>query len=820
MWHTKALTQIQRYHQRLNGSTIEYGVSQYQRTLAEIHTLQSECENKNDEQLGKLSQRLKKEAQANVQLDDLLVDAFALVREAVIRTIHLTPFDVQVIGGIVIHQGKLAEMQTGEGKTLAAVFPAYLNALQGKGVHILTFNDYLARRDAEWMGPVYSYLGLTVAFVQEGMSIADRQKAYNADITYLTAKEAGFDFLRDSISYSQTNVVHRTFNYAIVDEADSIMIDEARIPLVIAGTTDETTDNGCMMAKLATTLVETDDFEFDEYARNIHLTDSGLKRVESALHCGNIFDEINIDLLTSLNCALHAEYLLHRDVDYIIKKGKVELVDEFTGRVADKRRWPDGLQEAIEAKENVAIQSKGRILNSISLQHFLQLYPKLSGMTATAAMGEREFKEFYDLDIVVIPQNRPCIRQDHDDIIFKTKRAKYEAITKEIMNESRTGRPILVGTRSVDESANLAEALRRHGTHCAVLNAKRDEYEAKIVSEAGRLGAITISTNMAGRGTDIRLGAGDVDDAKRVMALGGLYVIGSDRYESRRIDNQLRGRAGRQGDPGESRFFISLEDDLFIKYRLKDLFPSGLLAAESEDVIAHPVIKNEVHRVQRIIEGQNLETKKSLYKYSFLLEQQRQILAKRRNDVLTGRTGLEFYRAHLGDKYDRLLEKAGSAKLLSICQHISLFHIDQHWCNYLSEIADIRDSIHFRRLGGQEPIFEFHKLSVGIFAALLKSLEADMLISFTQMDVENDDLEVSFAGMKSPSSTWTYLINDETFEDILGVHMIGNIALSAWAGLFWPITLLLPLMRRVSRTAGSKRRKRDEAEKPKTRKES
>ncbi|MCX6149723.1 MAG: accessory Sec system translocase SecA2 [Ignavibacteriales bacterium] len=807
MLFKNVVTKIKRYHQHLNGSTIEFGISQYQSILTEINKLKSECEKKSDDQLKNLSQKLRMDALANANLDDLLVDAFALVREAIKRTIKLNPFDVQIIGGIVMHQGKLAEMQTGEGKTLTAIFPAYLNALTGKGLHILTFNDYLARRDAEWMKPVYNYLGLSVGFVQEGMSIIDRQKAYNADITYLTAKEAGFDFLRDSICYSQKNIVHRSFNYAIVDEADSIMIDEARVPLIIAGSSDEITDNNYAIAQLAKQLVELRDFEFDEFSRNIHLTESGMKRVESKLSCINIFDEDNIGLLTSLNCALHAEYLLHRDVDYIIRNGKVELVDEFTGRIADKRRWPDGLQEAIEVKENLAIQSKGKILNSISLQHFLQLYPKLCGMTATAEIAEREFREFYNLDIVVIPQNKPCLRIDRDDIIFKSKKEKYQAIIEEIINVSRTRRPILVGTRSVYESATLAKALIVQGISCEVLNAKRAEFEAMVISKAGKLGAITISTNMAGRGTDICLGAGDADEKKQVLELGGLYVIGTDRYESRRVDNQLRGRAGRQGDPGESRFFISLEDDLFIKYRLKDLIPPGLREDKSMEAIDNPIVKNEVNRVQRIIEGQNLEIKKTLYKYSFLIEQQRKIISKRRDEILPSDIALEFYKTNLQEKYKLVLEKAGIAKLLGICKHISLFYIDQHWCNYLAEIADIRDSIHFRRLGGQEPIFEFHKLSVEIFANLLDNIEADMQKSFNQIDVENDNFDLIFDGLKSPSSTWTYLINDNTFEEMLGVQLIGNVGMQVWAGLFAPIAFLIPLMRKMSRKAKSKKLK-------------
>jgi preprotein translocase subunit SecA len=807
MSYKNFLTKVKRHHQRLNGSTIEFGVSQYQSTLAEINKFQSEYEKKSDEQLKRLSQIIKTEAHANRKLDDLLVEAFALVREAIKRTINLNPFELQLIGGIVMHQGNLAEMQTGEGKTLTAVFPAFLNSLLGKGVHILTFNDYLARRDAEWMGPVFGFLGLTVGFVQEGMSIAVRKKAYNADITYLTAKEAGFDFLRDSICYSQENIVHRSFNYAIVDEADSIMIDEARIPLIIAGTSDEMTVNDSMMALLAKQLVEKKDFEFDEFARNIHLTDSGMRQVESKLNCGNIFDECNIELLTNLNCALHAEYLLHRDIDYIIRKGRVELVDEFTGRIADKRRWPDGLQEAIEAKENLSIQSKGKILNSISLQHFLQLYPKICGMTATAAIAETEFKEFYNLDIVVIPQNKSCIRIDHDDKIFKSKKVKFEAIINEIIKISRSGRPILVGTRSVDESTKLSKALIQQGVNCEVLNAKHDEFEAKIISKAGKLGAITISTNMAGRGTDIRLGAEDVEEKKLILELGGLYVIGTERYESRRIDNQLRGRSGRQGDPGESQFFISLEDDLFVKFKLNDLLPSGLITTESDEEIKNPIIKKEINRLQRIIEGQNLEIKKTLYKYSFLIEQQRKIISKQRDEILKSDKALEFLKTNLQKKYELLLEKARREKLLNICKHIFLFYTDHYWCNYLSEITDIRDSIHFRRLGGQDPVFEFHKLSVKIFSELLNKIETDVVNSLNQIDVEKDNLDLILAGMKCPSATWTYLINDETFENILGVQMIGNVALSAWAGLFWPITILIPLVRKISRKAGINKRK-------------
>jgi preprotein translocase subunit SecA len=792
------LTRLKRYYQRLNGSTIEYETSQYRELLSKINQLKSECKKKSESQLKNLSERLKQEVLNNGLLKNLIIDAYALVREAIWRTLYLNPFDVQIIGAIAMHQGKLAEMQTGEGKTLTAVFPAYLNALSGNGVHILTFNDYLARRDAEWMGPVYNFLGLRVGFVQEGMSIEERKIAYNSDITYLTAKESGFDFLRDSICYKKDNIVHRNFNYAIIDEADSIMIDEARIPLVIAGTSDEIADNKYELAKIAGQMKENLDFEFDEYLRNIHLTEKGEKRIEEKFGCSNIYANENIELLTRLNCALHAEYLLHRDVDYIIRKGKVELVDDFTGRVADKRRWPDGLQEAIEAKENLAIQSKGKILNSITLQHFLKLYPKLSGMTATAQPSEREFREFYNLDIVVIPQNKSCIRIDHQDIIFKSKDEKQEAVIKEIISTHKSNRPVLVGTSSVEESANLAAELQKRDVNCEVLNAKRDEYEAGIIAKAGKLTAVTISTNMAGRGTDIRLGAGDDDEKKKVIELGGLYVIGTNRHESQRIDNQLRGRAGRQGDPGSSGFFISLEDELFIRYRLSNLIPEKLLSNLNNENVYDPAIKNEINRVQKIIQGQNLEIKKTLFKYSFLIEQQREIIFQRRKEILGGDSILEFFNTNSEEKFHCLIRKLGKEKLLDICKHIGLFYIDFHWSQYLAEIADIKESIHFRRLGGQDPLFEYHKLSVKIFERIQQAIEDDMVQSFNEINPDENP-ELINSNLKVPTSTWTYLINDNNFEELIGIQLIGNMGMQVWAGMYGPIAALIPLFRKLGR---------------------
>jgi preprotein translocase subunit SecA len=663
---------------------------------------------------------------------------------------------------------------------------------------VLTFNDYLAKRDAEWMAPVYNFLGLNVGFVQEGMSIAERKKAYNQDITYITAKESGFDFLRDSICHDKENIVHRNFNYAIVDEADSIMIDEARIPLVIAGTSEESRENKYLMARIATQMKENLDFEFDEYARNIHLTERGEKFVEWKLNCENIYAVENIDLLTRLNCALHAEYLLHRDVDYIIRNEKVELVDDFTGRVADKRRWPDGLQEAIEVKENLVVQAKGKILNSITLQHFLRLYPRLCGMTATAESAEREFREFYNLDIVVIPQNKPCIRVDYPDVIFQTKEQKKNAIIDEIKKVSKTKRPILVGTSSVAESSMLANELLSQSISCEVLNAKRDEHEARIISNAGKLGAVTISTNMAGRGTDIRLGADNEEERIKVVALGGLYVIGTNKHESKRIDNQLRGRSGRQGDPGSSRFIISMEDDLCVRYRLDDLIPDKVFNNLNDGEIDNLVVRNEINRVQRIVEGQNLEIKKTLYKYSFLIEEQRKILFQQRSEFLYNVAALNFYKENSVEKFDNLLRKLGNDKLFSICRHIALYYYDQYWSYYLAEIADIKESIHFRRLGGQDPIFEFHKHAVEIFETLQQNIERDAITTFNEIDVNNDP-DLILSELKVPTSTWTYLINDNSFEKLLGLQLIGNVGMQVWAGIYAPITFLIPLFRKLGR---------------------
>jgi preprotein translocase subunit SecA len=803
------ITKFRRWQRRLNGCTIEYDCSSYHPLVLKCNAAWGAIKNLSDGELKSRSLALKTKARSGESADALLVESFALVKEAVRRALALEPFDEQIIGGMVLHQGKIAEMQTGEGKTLTAVFPAFLNALSGKGVHVVTFNDYLARRDALWMGPVYAFLGLRVGHVQERMSITDRQKAYNADITYVTAKESGFDFLRDSLCYDPANIVHRAFHYAIIDEADSILIDEARIPLIIAGTADGGGETAgavqslaASMALLVRGLKRNEDFAFDAYARNIHLTENGLKRVEAMLACKNLYAQENSLMLARLHFALHAEYLLHRDRDYIVRNGRVELVDDFTGRVADKRRWQDGLQAAVEAKEQCDVRKKGVILNSITLRHFIKRYPKISGMTATAQIADEEFKVFYGLHVVVVPQHKPCVRIDHPDVIYKTKNEKQTAILNEIARVHATCRPILVGTQSIQESARLADLLRDQSIPCEVLNAKRDEFEAQIIAQAGKSGAVTISTNMAGRGTDIRLGGPDEADKAAVVALGGLYVIGTNRYESIRIDNQLKGRAGRQGDPGSSRFIISLEDDLCRKYRLHELIPPRVLTDDTATVLDNSIIRVEMNRLQRIIEGQNLEIKNTLSKYSVLIEQQRKILFEKRGYILAGKGILDFYRHHSPERFKAMAAVADDPSLLRLCRYISLAHLDKAWSHYLGEIDEIRECIHLRVYGKQDPLHEFNKCAIELFDALQHTIDRDSIDTFNRIAITGKRIELPQDSVKAPSATWTYLVNDNPFEDSFTQQLMGDIGFSTWAGLLWPLTALYLAANRRKRRGG------------------
>jgi preprotein translocase subunit SecA len=722
----------------------------------------------------------------------VLAESYALAREAADRVLGMRPFDVQILAALALNDRNVVEMQTGEGKTLAAVLPATLQALGGRGLHVLTFNDYLARRDAEWMGPVYRFLGLEVSFVQEGMTTSERRQAYLADVTYVTAKEAGFDFLRDGLARSPRDLVHRPFHFAILDEVDSLLIDEGRVPLVLAGNITAPESPARRVAELVRSLEDGVDYGTDEYGRNVQLTERGLDRAGALLGCGDLLAAGNLELLTALNCALHAAVLLMRDVDYILRDGQIQLVDEFTGRVVEDRHWPDGLQAALEAKEGIERRPAGRILGSITIQHFVRLYPGVCGMTGTAQTSAEEFKETYGLDVVVIPTNRPCIRKDHPDVLFTHKEAKRHALVDEIRRVHATGRPILVGTSSVEESEQLASSLRDLGVACQVLNARRDDLEAEIIAEAGAPGAVTISTNMAGRGTDIRLGGSRQENRERVVALGGLYVIGTNRHESQRVDQQLRGRAGRQGDPGLSRFYLSLEDELLARFGIERLVPRRLFPERQDEPLDSPVIRREVARAQRIANGQNFDIRRALTSYSSQIEEQRKIVHRRRRDVLLGRGEPHLLARNAPRRYRELAGRVGEEATRSAERRVTLFHIDHFWSEHLAEIGDLREGIHLVRVGGQDPLTEFGRRAAESFQDLSRRIDEAVVRTLQSARITAQGIDLSAEGLRGPSSTWTYLVNDDPFRSQLGVQLLGpgNFGAAAGAALL-PFGLLL-----------------------------
>ncbi|MCJ7581095.1 MAG: accessory Sec system translocase SecA2 [Candidatus Aminicenantes bacterium] len=781
---------------KLVGDPVEYDLRVYETLLSQINAL--DLTKVTNEKIKKQSVDLFRKAKNGDPLEKLLVEAYSLVRETARRTIRLRPFDVQILAGIALHQGKLVEMPTGEGKTLAAVFPAYLNALVRKGVHVLTFNDYLARRDAEWMGPIYKFLGLSVGHVQDGMKKSDRQRAYACDITYATAKEAGFDFLRDHLCYEKESLVQRNYHFALVDEADSILIDEARVPLVIAGSVGKYTEDPGHLAAMVKNIKPGIDFETDDGKRNIFLTDVGLNHFEKILNCGNLHTSDNLDLLTRINLALQAEFLLHRDVDYIVRNGKIEVVDEFTGRVVEDRHWPDGLQSALETKEKLQMGTSGTVLGQITLQHFLSLYPKLSGMTATAQSAAEELHTFYKLKTVVIPPNRPNIRKDFPDEVFTHKSAKTKALIDEIRKWHTKERPILVGTASVEESEELAAELKEAGIDCQVLNAKNDEREAGIIAQAGVPGAVTISTNMAGRGTDIKLGGDAEQEREKVVALGGLYVIGTNRYESLRIDIQLRGRAGRQGDPGSSRFFVSLEDNLMVKFGLKNLFPKKFQDLKQEEPLSNPLVNREVARSQRVVEGQNFDVRKTLWKYSSLVEEERKFVQSQRQNILKDEVSFNFLKEKAGKHYSKIRALIGQEKLDKLEKQITILQMDRFWADHLAMITDVRESIHLVNVGGESPINEFHRILTDAFREREQKINSRIVKSFESLKITKDGVDLDSDELKGPSSTWTYLINDNQFGAWMEMLKGGNIGFAAGAAAWYgPIFILWGIIHRL-----------------------
>jgi len=794
---------------RLTGNPVDFDLRPYADLVAKVGALEPEVARLGSGAIRDRARSLRVAVEKTAETAAVLVEVFALVREAAKRQLGERPFDEQIMAGLALNDYRIAEMQTGEGKTLAAVAPVCVNALSGRGVHVLTVNDYLARRDAAWTGPIYEMLGVSVGCVQEGMSVAERRRTYAQDVTYVTAKEAGFDLLRDGLCLEPEDQVHRPFNFVIVDEADSILIDEARVPLVIAGDTDDTIAGLGRLATLAVELRSGVDYDTDEYSRNINLTEAGSHRVEELLGCANLYAEENLGLLAGVRNALHAEVLLERDVDYIVRGGRAELVDDLTGRVVEDRQWPDGLQAAIEAKEGLELQPEGRILGSITMQHFMLSYPRLAGMTATAQPAAEELKDSYDLEVVVIPTHEPCIRVDHQDVMFTHREAKQRALVEEISSVHETGRPILVGTASVAESEVLAARLREAGVDCRVLNAKNDEAEAEIVAEAGMIGAVTISTNMAGRGTDIRLGGRDEGAHDAVMALGGLYVIGTNRHESLRIDRQLRGRAGRQGDPGSSRFFVGLDDDLLLRFGLEGLIPPSAMPERQEGPVDDPLLRREVARAQRIVDGQDIDTRRTLRKYSEVVEAQRRYIQGWRREILEGSEELRLLSSTCGPRYAEVEARMGKTTLRAIERRITLLVIDRCWCDYLAEMQRVRDGIHLVTLGGKTPYEVFHTHARNALGLTLENVDRQIVEVFESIEITDEGVDWEGEGLLGPSSTWTYIVTDTPFATgplaaMANRQSIGLVV--AW--MYWPLWIAWGFYRRFKMKREHKEGKR------------
>ncbi|MFZ5590908.1 MAG: preprotein translocase subunit SecA [Bacillota bacterium] len=800
-------------------------IKRLSKVVQQINELENQISRLSDADLAAQTAVFKDQLERGAALDDLLPRAFAVVREAGRRVLGMRHFDVQLMGGIVLHQGRIAEMKTGEGKTLVATLPVYLNALTGRGVHVVTVNDYLARRDSEWMGRIYRFLGLSVGLIVHGLDWQERRRAYSADITYGTNNEFGFDYLRDNMALHPDQLVQRELHYAIVDEVDSILIDEARTPLIISGPSDKATDLYYTFAALVPKLVRDVDYQVDEKAHTVAITESGVAKVEKYLGVENLYDDSNIELAHHLNQALKAHALMKRDRDYVVKDGQVIIVDEFTGRLMFGRRYSEGLHQAIEAKEGVRIERESQTLATITFQNYFRMYDKLAGMTGTAATEEQEFRKIYNLDVVVIPTHRPMIRQDLPDVVYKTEAAKFRAVVEEIARRHAAGQPVLVGTISIEKSEILSQMLKRRGIPHQVLNAKYHEKEAEIVAQAGRLGAVTIATNMAGRGTDILLGgnpeflasaelkkhlaahpemsAGEQErlyaqlldkfrqqteaERQRVVALGGLHIIGTERHESRRIDNQLRGRAGRQGDPGSSQFFSSLEDDLMRLFGSDNI--AGLmekLGIEEDMPIEHGLITRSIESAQKKVENRNFEIRKHVLQYDDVMNQQREIIYRQRRQVLTGQDVQQIVLDMMGDVcqrlvdtccpagvpadewdlsallsqladicgsrldltpetladysrealqqelYERLLaayrrreQELGSEQMRELERLVLLKVVDEKWMDHLDAMDQLREGIGLRAYGQKDPLVEYKIEAYEMFNNMIASLQED-----------------------------------------------------------------------------------------------
>jgi preprotein translocase subunit SecA len=800
--------------QKIFGSQNDRELKKLSPLVDQINSLEESIQKLSDESLVQKTTEFKERYQKGESLDDLLPEAFAVVREAAVRVLGMRHYDCQLIGGVVLHQGKIAEMKTGEGKTLVGTLPVYLNALTGKGVHVVTVNDYLASRDAAWMGKLYQFLGLSVGVIIHGLNDQERKEAYNCDITYGTNNEFGFDFLRDNMKFNLESMAQRPHHFAIVDEVDSILIDEARTPLIISGPAERSTEKYIKINTVIPGLEKEKHYQLEEKSHQVMLTDEGVAEVEKRLGVDNLYDPNQIEILHHVNQALKAHTLYKKDVDYLVKDGKVVIVDEFTGRLMAGRRWSDGLHQAVEAKEGVRIENENQTLASITFQNYFRIYEKLAGMTGTADTEAPEFAKIYNLEVMVIPTNKPISRDDQNDVIYKTEQAKFKAVVEDIKEAYEEKRPVLVGTIAVEKSEVLSNMLKRRGVPHNVLNAKQHGREAEIVAQAGRLGSITVSTNMAGRGTDIMLGGNPEflardevgDDAsdeefekalkkhqaeckaerEEVLNKGGLLILGTERHESRRIDNQLRGRAGRQGDPGTTRFYISLEDDLmriFGSDRLSKVM--GSLGMGEDETIESKLVSRAIENAQKKVEGHNFDIRKNVLEYDDVMNQQRMTIYKKRKAILKSdkitdqiydfidqladdismefapqKGGDEFNQEGLEDRffklfgvklnfdfkddlsadtigqkiYDQALEfykqkteKYGDAIMREMEKYFTLQILDSLWKDHLLSMDHLREGIGLRGYGQKDPKLEYKKEAYTLFEEMIFKWAEDVI---------------------------------------------------------------------------------------------
>jgi preprotein translocase subunit SecA len=686
----------------------------------------------------------------------------AIAREAGERATGLRPFDVQLLGALRMLAGDVIEMATGEGKTLAGAIAAAGYALAGRHVHVVTINDYLAHRDADWMGPLIEALGLTVGWITAESTSEERRAAYDCDVTYASVNEIGFDVLRDQLVTDVDDLVSPNPDVALIDEADSVLVDEALVPLVLAGTTHRETPR-LEIIKLVGELAADTDYDTDADSRNVHLTDVGARKVEKALGGIDLYSEEHVGTtLTEVNVALHAHVLLQRDVHYIVRDDAVHLINASRGRIAQLQRWPDGLQAAVEAKEGIETTETGEVLDTITVQALINRYTTVCGMTGTALAAGEQLRQFYKLGVSPIPPNTPNIREDESDRVYITAAAKNDAIVDHIAEVHETGQPVLVGTRDVAESEELHERLLHRGVPAVVLNAKNDAEEAQVIAEAGKYGVITVSTQMAGRGTDIRLGGSDEADHDRVAELGGLHVVGTGRHHTERLDNQLRGRAGRQGDPGSSVFFSSWEDDVVAANLERNKLPTQ---TDEDGRIVSPKTSGLLDHAQRVAEGRLLDVHANTWRYNQLIAQQRAIIVDRRNTLLRTATAREELAELAPERYEELSEDLSEKRLEKICRLIMLYHLDRGWADHLAYLADIRESIHLRALGRQNPLDEFHRLAVDAFASLAADAIEAAQQTFETANVVEDEQGLDLSKLARPTSTWTYMVNDNPLAD-------------------------------------------------------